>query len=155
MPDIANGCELSIIPCKQHEGGRQANLGHHIQKRNFACEHFIKAKRAFEVAFLDPVLEPGQGLSGLELATCHVSSGAASDLVQKLQATTSQMRLACARRAIQEEWLPLTCELQSQLLDITFAFSENLDSWQHVRCHSGLLVEDDCFLLLGGGAIGN
>ena len=44
----------------------------------------------------------------------------------------------------------MTWELQSQLLDITFTFSENLDSWQHVWCHSGLLVENDTFLLLGG-----
>ena len=96
------------------------------------------------------MLEPGQGFSGVELATRHVSSGDASHLVKQLQAATSQMRLATTRRSIQEEWLPLTCELQSQLLDITFAFTENLDSWQHVRCHTGLLVEDDAFFLLTG-----
>ena len=100
--------------------------------------------------FLDPVLEPRESLAELELATRHVSSGDASHLVKKLQAATSQMRLACSRRSIHEEWSPLTCELQSQLLDITFAFSENLDSWQRVRCHTGLLVENDTFLLLSG-----
>ena len=53
-------------------------------------------------------------------------------------------------RYVQQEVPLFTGELQSQLLDIGFAFTENLDSWQHVRWGAGALVEEDAFLLLDG-----
>ena len=150
MPEIADGGQLGVVSCQNHHGSGEANFCDHIQQRTLAHKAFVQAQRAFEKTFLDPVLEPGESFAGVELATRNVRSSHASDLVQQLQAATSQMRLAAAWRAENHEWLPLTCQLQSELLDITFAFTENLDSWQHVRCHTGLLVEDDAFLLLTG-----
>ncbi len=46
----------------------------------------------------------------------------------------------------------ITSELQGQLLDVAFAFTENLDGWQQVRGHASFLVEIDSLFLAEWGA---
>ena len=144
----SDGWQLSVIPRQADMGASQRHLGDHVQQRHLVHKAFVKAKRALEVSLLNPVLETGQGLAGLELPTRHVRTGAASDTLQLLKTTTHEMRLADARRPVQEEVPLFTSELQSQLLDVSFTFTENLDSWQKVGYGSGALVENDAFLLL-------
>ena len=148
MPEIADGRELRVVTGKNHLSTSQRNLGNHVKQGNLAHKAFVKAQRALEVAFLDPMLQSGQGLPGVELACRNVRTGRASDTLQLLQTTTHEMRLADARRPVQQEVPLFTGELQRQLLDVGFAFSENLDSWQKVGWGSGALVEQDAFLLL-------
>ena len=97
------------------------------------------------------MLQTGKSLPEIELACRDVRSGAASDTLQLLQTTLHEMRLANAGCAVQQKVPLFTSELQSQLLDVGFAFTENLDSWQKVGWGSGALVEEDTFLLLDGG----
>ena len=148
MPEIADGRELRVVTDKNHLGTSQGNLCNHVKQGNLAHKAFVKAQRALEVSFLDPVLETGQGFPGIELPTRHVRTGTASDTLQLLKTTTHEMRLADARWPVQQETPLFTRELQRQLLDVGFAFTENLDSWQKVGWGSGALVEQDAFLLL-------
>ena len=140
--------ELCIIARCEHKVFLERDFRQDIQKRNFAHEKLVNAKSAIEKAFLNPVLQPGQSFSGVELATRNVSSGTAGHTVQKLQASLRQMRLARAGWAEEEETPLFTSQIQRELFNVTLAFTENLDGWQKVGCDAALLLEDD-FLLLG------
>ena len=45
MPEIADGCELSIVPSKNHERFREPDLGDDVKKRAFAHEYFVQTAR--------------------------------------------------------------------------------------------------------------
>lgn len=154
MPEIADGRELRVVTGKNHLGTSQRNLGNHVKQGNLAHKAFVKAQRALEVSFLDPVLETGQGFPGIELPTRNVRTGTAGHTLQLLQTTLHEMRLADTRWPVQKETPLFTSELQGQLLDIGFVFTENLDSWEKVGWGPDTLVEDDAFLLLGGQGTG-
>ena len=150
VPEIADGGQLCVIPGQKDLGASQSNFCHDIQQGNLAHEALVKAERALKIAFLDPMLQSGQSLPGVELACRDVRSYTASDTVKLLKATTHQMRLADTRGPIQKEIPLFTSELQRQLFDVDFTFTENLDSWQKVGGCSCTLVEEDAFLLLSG-----
>ena len=122
----------------------------HVQERSLAHEYLVDAKRRVEETFLNPVLEPRECFSGIELTTRNVSSGGDCATIALLQAFPRDEGLSTPRRAIQTEAPLFTCELQSQLDDVRFSFSEDSDGWQEVWGFSGFLVEEDTILLLSG-----
>ncbi len=64
---------------------RQTDFRDHVQERTLAHEALVKTQRALVLSLLNPVVESRQGLSGLELATRNVRSGATSHTLQKLK----------------------------------------------------------------------
>ena len=93
----------------------------------------------------------------IELATRNVRSGAASDvwlpissLREQLHALAEEPRFARARRAVQHEVPLFTCELQSELLNVTLPFTEDPDVWQKVWGATSLLLEEDALFVLPG-----
>ena len=100
--------------------------------------------------FLDPVLEPTQSDPGIELRRCHMSSSANDHVVQQLKDSLDTIRLSCARRAKERE-TPLFCdELQDQLLDVTFSFTEDRDVWTKVWSPTCCHVQDDAIFVYRG-----
>ena len=142
--------QLRVVARKQHEVAMQRELGEHIQERSLAHKYLVDAKRRVEETFLNPVLEPRECFSGIELTTRNVSSGGDCATIQRLQAFPRDEGFSTPRRAIQTEAPLFTCELQSQLDDVRFSFSEDSDGWQEVWGFSGFLVEEDTILLLSG-----
>ena len=146
MPEIADGRELRVVTGKNHLSTSQRNLGNHVKQGNLAHKAFVKAQRALEVSFLDPVLETGQGFPGIELPTRNVRTGAAGHTLQLLQTTLHEMRLADTRWPVQEVTPLFTSELQSQLLDITFPLPEDRDLWHHVWSPTDQVEDDSVFV---------
>ena len=142
--------QLRVVARKQHEVAMQRELGEHVQERSLAHKYLVDAKRRVEETFLNPVLEPRECFSGIELTTRNVSSGGDCAVIQRLQAFPRDEGFSTPRRAIQTEAPLFTCELQSQLDDVRFSFSEDSDGWQEVWGFSGFLVEEDTILLLSG-----
>ena len=142
--------QLRVVARKQHEVAMQRELGEHVQERSLAHKYLVDAKRRVEETFLNPVLEPRECFSGIELTTRNVSSGGDCAVIQRLQAFPRDEGLSTPRGAIQTEAPLFTCELQSQLDDVRFSFSEDSDGWQEVWGFSGFLVEEDTILLLSG-----
>ena len=141
--------QLRVVAAKEHKVAMEAELGQHIQERGLCHEYLVNAKRAVEESLLDPVLQPRECFSGIELSTRNMSSRGHCT-VQDFETFLDQSTLATPCAPIYTEG-PLFCaELQSQLLDITLSFSEDFNGWQEVWATSGLLVEEDAILLLDG-----
>ena len=127
----------------------ERELGEYAQERGLSHKYLVNAKRAVEETLLDPVLQPGECFGGIELATRNVSTRSYCT-VDEFETLLDQSAFPTARTTVNAE-APLFCaELQSQLLDITLSFTENLHGWQEVWATSGLLVEEDAILLLDG-----
>ena len=142
--------QLRVIARKEHEIAMQREFCEHVQERSLAHKYLIDAQRRIEETLLDPVLQPRECLSGIELTTRNVSSGGDCAVIQQLQAFPRQEAFPAAWGAVQAETPLFTCELQSQLDDVRFSLAEDLDGWQDVWSFSGYLVEEDTVFLSGG-----
>ena len=89
------------------------------------------------------MLQPRECFSGIELSTRNVRPGGDCTIIQQLQAVASQEAFPRTRRTIKTEIPLFTSELQGQLDDVRFSFTEDFDGWQEVWGNSGFLVEAD------------
>ena len=142
--------QLRVVARKEHEVAMQRELREHVQERSLAHKYLVDAKRRVEETFLNPVLQPRECFGGIELTTRNVSPGGDCTTINLLQTFPRDEGLSTPRGAIQTEAPLFTCELQSQLDDVRFSFSEDNDGWQEVWGFSGFLVEEDTILLLSG-----
>ena len=142
--------QLRVIARKEHEIAMQREFCEHVQERGLAHKYLVDAQRRIEETLLDPVLQPRECLSGIELTTRNVSSGGDCAVIQQLQAFPRQEALATSWGTVQAETPLFTSELQSQLDDVRFSLADDLDGWQDVWSFSGYLVEEDTVFLLGG-----
>ena len=78
--------QLRVVARKQHEVAMQRELGEHVQERSLAHKYLVDAQRCIEETLLDPVLQPRECLSGIELTTRNVSPGGDCTTIQRLQA---------------------------------------------------------------------
>ena len=131
----------------------ERNAAYDVQEGIFHHEKFVKYQRAFEKTILDPVLQPAQSLPMIELRTRHMSPRADDGVVHKLKDSLEQIRLSCAWRAEQEEGVLFTREIQDDLLDVTFSFTEDRDVWQDVWTPAFEVQNDTVFVYRGNLAI--
>ena len=128
----------------------ERNAANDVQEGIFHHEKFVKYQRAFEKTVLDPVLQPAQSLPMIELRSRHMSPRADDGVVHKLKDSLEQIRLSCSWRAEEQEGALFTREIQDDLLDVTFSFTEDRDVWHDVWTPA-LQLEDDAVLVFRGG----
>ena len=137
--------QLRVVAAKEHRVAMERELGQYVQERGLCHEYLVHAKRAVEESLLDPVLQPRECFGGIELATRHVSTRSYCT-VDEFETLLDQSTLAAPSAPIYTEGQLFCAELQSQLLDITLSFTEDLHGWQEVWSTPGLLVEEDATL---------
>ena len=105
------------------------------------------------------MLQPGKCHAGIELTGADMSATAARHerpplvvLGQKLQALAEEEGLSTSWGSQDSETPLFTRGLQSQLLDIRFSFTEDLDVWQDLWAGTEVLIDDfgGTVLVFGG-----
>ena len=103
----------------------ETELGQYVQERGLCHKYLVDAKRCVEETLLNPVLQPRECFSGIQLSTHNMSPGGNCATVQHLQAFPRNETFTTTRRPIQAEVRLFTCELQCQLDDVRFAFADD------------------------------
>ena len=131
-----------VVAAKEHTIILEHELGQYVQESSLCHKYLVNAKRRIEETSLNPVLEPRECFSGIELPTRNVSSRSYCT-VQKFETLLDQSTLATPCAPVHTE-TPLFCaELQSEFRDITLSFLEDDTGWHEVWGTSGFLVEED------------
>ena len=113
--------QLRVVARKEHEFAMEREFCEHVQERSLAHKYLVNAQRRIEETLLDPVLQPRECLSGIELTTRNVSSGGDCAVIQLLQAFPREETFPTTWGAVQAETPLFTCELQGQLDNVRWA----------------------------------